>query len=584
MNKVDGRVPSTRRCRCARSDGSCKHITFDKEIDPTSYWRELAPRDPLQGSSAIKPNAIGLNVSRSLHSLTATPSSLPRKSDTITQDLKFVELDFRTIEDKMSFREAYDTLRRLAELDGFRRQTRTLLGEKRLPSNHRSPSEQGSLTRKYESAAVDAGNTTSTVVQKGDNTEIMPFYKTKVEEGDSLAPLPHSPPAPARDSSSNISERPGPLTFDVGRLSPNIKLDNRKRSSNVSDDRQKESIRPSVDEDIRYADRILGLLNKTQPPISLQCPFHFLGCKKEFHISQERRWVEHSLTHFQKAGRRGGSVRTVEPPTSCLCYFCEREFSGLTGAACWKNYMNHIARCVLGNGRVPPDFTLIEYLWQRGLINVGEYRDLKPNKGIDVPAPPALTVDEEPVVASLGEQRHRRNKRASIETSTKREQNQGLRSEHPPFSMFEQIPGKVSELIESEPSALSVRENSGDEKQDSRSETQISREIKRASIETSAKKEQRRRRICRRIVVFMLWKMEQDVCIPGELWSSPASFEFIDVLETSTFDEIKSLFEAYSGREWNWWPFSAPVKPLESGKVRIRWQCVGELSSSYTMC
>ena len=77
----------------------------------------------------------------------------------------------------------------------------------------------------------------------------------------------------------------------------------------------------------------------------------------------------------------------------------------------------------------------------------------------------------------------------------------------------------------------------------------------------------------------MLWKREQNDGVPKEMWSSPASFEFIHGLEISRFDKIKSLFETYSGREWEWWPFKPPAKPLEKGKVRIRWQCVGELNS-----
>ena len=99
------------------------------------------------------------------------------------------------------------------------------------------------------------------------------------------------------------------------------------------------------------------------------------------------------------------------------------------------------------------------------------------------------------------------------------------------------------------------------------------------SNEVVAMRRLRRRRICRKIVIFMLWKWEQNDGVPKELWSSPASFEFINGLEISRFDKIKGLFETYSGREWGWWPFDPPAKPLESGKVRIRWQCVGELNS-----
>ena len=138
--------------------------------------------------------------------------------------------------------------------------------------------------------------------------------------------------------------------------------------------------------------------------------------------------------------------------------------------------------------------------------------------------------------------------------------------------------------FESELSTSSISETSGCEKQASTSETQVNRKIRRASIETSAKQEQWRRRICRRIIVFMLWKREQNVCLPNELWSSPASFEFISVLEVSPFDKIKGLFETYSGMEWDWWPFAPTAKPLVSGKVRIRWQCVGELDSDNITC
>ena len=99
-------------------------------------------------------------------------------------------------------------------------------------------------------------------------------------------------------------------------------------------------------------------------------------------------------------------------------------------------------------------------------------------------------------------------------------------------------------------------------------------------FETSAKAEQmqRQRRICRKLVLFKLWKWELNDGVPKEMWSSPASFEFINVSEISRFDKVKNLFETYSGREWDWWPLDPPAKPLEGGKVRIRWQCVSELS------
>lgn len=358
----------------------------------------------------------------------------------------------------MSFKAAYDALRRLAELDGFRRQNRLLLREEKLPSNYQSPREQGSLTRKYESAAVDAENMTSTVAQKGDNTKTTPFYKAKAEKGDSLAPLPRSPPALVGDSSSHTGERPDNLALDGGRLNPKIELDNRKRTSNVSDDRQKESINPSVEGESRQ----ISLL--------------------------------HTLNEY---------IRSEED-------------SRITSVLATRSQF--------------PEYSPPEYL--------------------EFPAAPAESL---------------------------------LTSERSDISEPHAL-GPLVHGIFGSPDASFVLETSEDEKHGPRSGTQANIKLQRASIEMSAKREQWLRRVCRRIVVFMLWQREQDVCIPDELWSSPASFEFINVLEMSTFDKIKSLFETYSGREWNWWPFSAPVKPLESGKVRIRWQCVGGLSSSNTMC
>ena len=259
--------------------------------------------------------------------------------------------------------------------------------------------------------------------------------------------------------------------------------------------------------------------------ISLPCPFHVFGCKEEFHHDRKQQWVEHSLSHFQRRERGGRGLVRVEPPDSCLCHFCKTNFSSSSGTACWKDYMNHVCDCGL-DGRVPLDSKFIEYLWLNRLISYRNYRTIRPLR------------------------------RSPSETNMAQD-----------FA-----------LIESRSSASSIWETSRSDKQVSTSETQIDRKIRGASVGTSAKQEQWRRRICRKIIVFMLWKREQDLCLPTEFWSSPASFKFSDVLRISPLDKIKGLFETYSGREWDWWPFDPPAKPLASGKVRIRWQCVGELN------
>ena len=464
MNTVDGRVPSTRRCRCGKLEGSCKHITFGEETDPTSYWRNLSPRDPLSESRGIKPSAVGVNVSRSL---TATQSRLLRKLDTIRQYLNIVELEFRTIEDKMDFKAAYDALRRLTELDGFRRQNQPLLREEAPPSEYQSPTEQGSLGRQYESAAIDAGNMIPTVLQKGDNTEITPFYRAKPEKGDFLTLVPHSPPALAGGASNHIGETVR-LAEDEGR----------KRRLGFGERRPIESV--------------------------------------ERARRRQQRAEEERDRRIDEARRRR-QQRAEEERDRRIDEAMIRQEEG--------------------------DIERLRQLQDR----MAEQECLDRLRRAKIPRQP----------------RH-----------------------HPPFS-FEHNLDKGSESIESGPSASFVRESLpalGDEEQLLEIEKQVNRKIQRASIETSTKREQWRHRICRRIVIFMLWKREQHICVPNELWSSPTSFEFINVLEMSTFDKAKGLFETYSGREWNWWPFSAAVKPLESGRVRIRWQCVGELSSSITMC
>ena len=58
----------------------------------------------------------------------------------------------------MEFKAAYDALRRLAELDGFRRQNRSPSRDTKLLSEYQPPREQGLLKRKSKSAAIDAGN------------------------------------------------------------------------------------------------------------------------------------------------------------------------------------------------------------------------------------------------------------------------------------------------------------------------------------------------------------------------------------------------------------------------------------------
>ena len=553
-------------------EGSCKHITFGEEVDPTSYWRKLPPPDPLWESRGIKPSAVGVKVPRSL---TATQSRLLRKFDTIRQHLNIVELEFRTMEDKMNFKAAYDALRRLTELDGFRRQNRPLLRKETPSSEYQSPTEQGSIGRKYEPAAIDAGNMIPTVLQKGDNTEITPFYRAKAEKGDSLTLVPHSPPALAGDASSHIGETV--CLAEDERRNRRFEFGERERIESVERARR----RQQREEEERYRRRDEAKRLAEEDEESYQ--------RRE---EAWRRQEDKDRYRRRDEARRRHEEADIERLRQQQDRMVEQERLGRLRRATISRqslFQQRPDDWVFDADRLNPKIELDNVKRGSSVSDDGQKESKRQaitfNFSSDSEdASFVLKNSEDEKQGPRSEtQANRETQRADIETSTKREQHQGLRSGHPPFSIFEHNLAKVSESMESEPSASFVWETSGDEEQVLKPEKQVHRKIQRASIETSTKREQWRRRICRRIVVFMLWKREQHIRIPNELWSSPASFDFINDLEISTSDKVKGLFETYSGREWNWWPLSAPAKPLESGRVRIRWQCVGELSPSITM-
>ena len=126
------------------------------------------------------------------------------------------------------------------------------------------------------------------------------------------------------------------------------------------------------------------------PPqaVILPCPFHFL-CHREFNGLHERQWLAHSLEHFEKEDRRGRRIK-VDPPSDNCCPFCEKEFWAPRGKVSWEDRMSHVKLhhqfgCRLAHIR--PDFALIEYLWQKSIIDPRIYRDLKPKQGF--PSPPS---------------------------------------------------------------------------------------------------------------------------------------------------------------------------------------------------
>ena len=141
----------------------------------------------------------------------------------------------------------------------------------------------------------------------------------------------------------------------------------------------------------------------------LECQFRcYTGCQKKFTVCNFEVWVTHTQRHFIKHGRRGGPIY-ISPPTVNSCCFCDAKFEAISGISSWGQMMLHVKEHHelghrLAHARI--DFSLVEYLWQKGLLTLQEYRELKPNRNAQgLPSPP-LSDDEGPV-AVLEEKRHR---------------------------------------------------------------------------------------------------------------------------------------------------------------------------------
>lgn len=107
----------------------------------------------------------------------------------------------------------------------------------------------------------------------------------------------------------------------------------------------------------------------------LECPFNLaFFCPLTF--SNERDWIEHSLLHLRRNGR------SIEPPTSNICCFCEKKFYSAMRYESWVERMRHVRlHHALGHrlAHAQPDFALFKYLFDNRLITDGDYHDLKGN-------------------------------------------------------------------------------------------------------------------------------------------------------------------------------------------------------------
>ncbi len=128
-----------------------------------------------------------------------------------------------------------------------------------------------------------------------------------------------------------------------------------------------------------------------QDPV-LECPFTFIKCFRQFAVSNEREWIQHSLEHFRIGARR------VEPPKTNSCCFCSQMFRRSKGIDSWRDRMDHVK---IHHGYVGHrlaaarhDFALVEYLWQNGVLSLADYRELKPSTAAasrstqNIPTPP----------------------------------------------------------------------------------------------------------------------------------------------------------------------------------------------------
>jgi len=148
------------------------------------------------------------------------------------------------------------------------------------------------------------------------------------------------------------------------------------RSISIGDYEEWEGSDP-LDSDSLHTSRANVTREEKSP--TLECPFTFLRCSLVFDVSRTEDWFRHSLTHFQKAGRRPTSA---SPPKSNCCCFCAEKFEATSGILSWEIRMNHVL-CHHLNGwslaQARPDFELTEYLWQEGIIDLVTYRELKPS-------------------------------------------------------------------------------------------------------------------------------------------------------------------------------------------------------------
>lgn len=108
------------------------------------------------------------------------------------------------------------------------------------------------------------------------------------------------------------------------------------------------------------------------PHYDLPCEFAFLGCEVVFHPNRFGKWINHSLSHFARAG----------PPRKATCIFCDLKdgiFDCRNRSLNWRNRMHHIAEHYERGEQYEKtrlDFFVIEHMNTNGLLSAEDLNGL----------------------------------------------------------------------------------------------------------------------------------------------------------------------------------------------------------------
>lgn len=113
------------------------------------------------------------------------------------------------------------------------------------------------------------------------------------------------------------------------------------------------------------------------PEILFGCLFGRLGCVKTF--GSEKRWAEHSKTHFDQSG----PPRTIKCPFQCAS---EWSHASESGAVTWRHLRAHVADEHENGGicDIQNDSALAQYLWRQRIIDDAQLQYLQSNGRSDI--------------------------------------------------------------------------------------------------------------------------------------------------------------------------------------------------------